>query len=77
MAKEHTIWQNEHLDLEDWSEDLKEYYPDATEDELYPIMIETNNDYLDDERANLDKVVAPNGILCVAKFGLWDGVNYP
>ena len=73
--KEHIIWQDEHLDIEDWKDDLLEEHPDATDDELYELMRETNALYLDDERANLRDVVAANGILVVATLGLWDGTH--
>ena len=50
--EEHIIWDSS-PDFDDWEDDLREEYPDASEEELVNIMYETNNDYLDDERANL------------------------
>ena len=72
-TNEHIIWQDEHLDLDDWREDLLEDDPDLDEDELTSRMHEINSEYLDDERANLGSLVVPNGILCVATLGLWNG----
>ena len=50
----HVIWGNINLNLEDWIDDLKEEYPDFSDDELREKMYEINNSYLEDERANLD-----------------------
>lgn len=68
----HTIWSNMNLDLDDWRDDLLEEYPDCSEDELYRIMWDTNQDYLDDERANLHKTVE-GVIVVIADLGLWNG----
>ena len=59
-------------DFEDWEADLKEQYPDASEDELYRIMCDTNYDYLDDERVNLN-ITLSEKIVCIADLGLWNG----
>lgn len=57
------IWGNVNLDIEDWRDGYKEWLeindiddrdPDD-EDDIYEWMEETNNDYLYDERANLNK----------------------
>lgn len=50
----HIIWSDMSLDLDDWRDDLKENYPDYSDDELYRVMYGTNADYLADERMNLD-----------------------
>ena len=68
----HIIWSNMNLDLDDWRDDLKEQYPDYTEEQLYQEMVETNSDYLDDERINLNIDVC-EPILVVADLGLWNG----
>lgn len=70
--EEHIIWDSS-PDFDDWEEDLREEYPDASDDELVNIMYETNNDYLDGERANLRDIEVPNGIFAVAELGLWNG----
>jgi len=72
MREEHIIWSNENLDYNDWKSDLEVQYPDATEDELIPIMYSINDDYLDDERINLN-VQLSHPILVIADFGLWNG----
>ena len=54
MSKNHIVWSDMNLDLDDWRDDLIEQYPDASEDTLVSKMYEINNDYLDDTRANLD-----------------------
>lgn len=70
--KEFVIWSNLDLDLDDWRDDLKEWYPDSDEDELYALMIRENNEYLDDERLNLRKH-ADEDIIIIADLGRWDG----
>ncbi len=72
MDDKHIIWSNINLDLNDWRDDLKEKHPYASEDELYQIMCETNNDYLDDERTNLN-IQLPREIIVIADIGRWDG----
>ena len=69
---EHVIWTNYDLDYEDWRADLEEQYPDSTEYERMQIMYETNDEYLDDERMNLD-IQLPEEILVIGDIGLWYG----
>lgn len=66
------IWSNYEIDYEDWRDDLEEEYPDLTEEERISLMYETNNDYLDDERCNLD-IQLPRPILIVGDIGRWNG----
>lgn len=73
MSEEkHIIWSNYNLDLDDWRDDLQAEYPDKTENELYEIMCETNDQYLEDERVNLD-IQLPESILLIADLGRWNG----
>ena len=73
MSEEkHIIWSNYNLDLDDWRDDLRAEYPDKTENELYEIMCETNDQYLEDERVNLD-IQLPESILLIADLGRWNG----
>lgn len=70
----HVIWSNRNLDYEDWREYLEDEYPDPdfSEDERYCQMYEINDEYLYDERLNLNvKLYQP--ILVIADLGLWDG----
>lgn len=74
MSKEYTIWQDEELDVNDWREFLSEEQPDLEEGyAMERAMYERNNDQLDDERRNLGKIIIPDGILCIAQLGLWNG----
>ena len=57
----HTIWSNINLDIEDWRDAYKEFLEmnemdddPNDEDALYDWMVEMNDNYLDDERMNLD-----------------------
>lgn len=69
---DHLIWSNYHLDIDDWRDDLLEEHPDAGEDELYQLMCEQNDSYLDDERVNLN-IQMSSPILVIADIGRWDG----
>lgn len=73
--KKHVIWSNIDLDVDDWKAYLLEAFPEIDpedEDALYRLMIDTNNDYLDDERQNLD-IQLSQPILVIADLGLWNG----
>jgi hypothetical protein len=65
---DHLIWSNYHLDYEDWKEDLESEYPDFSEEDRYLKMLEINNDYLDDERVNLN-IQLSQPILILADWG--------
>ena len=65
------IWSNIDLDLKDRTE-LREEYPDYTEEQLTDIMYDTNNGYLDDERSNLD-IQCNSEIIAIADIGRWNG----
>ncbi len=69
---DHLIWSNYCLDYEDWKEDLEIEYPDLGDEDRYLKMLEINNDYLDDERINLN-IQLSQPILIIADLGLWDG----
>ena len=68
----HIIWSNHNLNFDDWKQDLQEQYPEKSDDELMNIMYETNNNYLDDERMNLN-ISLSRGILIIADIGRWNG----
>ena len=68
----HIIWSNYDLNYDDWKYDLEEEYPDLTEEERMKLMHEINDDYLSDERINLD-IQLEQPILVIADLGLWNG----
>ena len=75
----HLIWSNRNLDIDDWRESYKEFLEmneldgdPNDEDAIYKWMIETNDMYLDDERANLNGY-ADGRIIVLADLGLWHG----
>ena len=77
--KKHIIWSNIDLDPNDWVEGYAEFLDingiegDPYDDyALYRYMEDTNNEYLDDERMNLNKKV-DGRILAIADLGFWDG----
>jgi hypothetical protein len=75
--KKHIIWSNINLDIDEWRDDYKEFchindIDMGDDNDIYNYMIETNAEYLYDERANLNKYV--NGdILIICDIGQWNG----
>ena len=67
-----SIWSNIDLDLKDWLPDLEAEYPGLTEEEYCEKMVETNDLYLDDERANLN-IQCGSDIIAIADIGRWNG----
>lgn len=72
MKKEHIIWSNIGLNLDDWRDDLLDDEPDLSEYELHEKMHEINSEYIDDERMNLN-VTLSRPIIAIANLGLWNG----
>ena len=68
----HLIWSNFDLDYTDWKADLEDNYPHLSEQERVELMYEINNDYLGDERINLN-IQLSRPILVIADLGLWNG----
>lgn len=71
-AKNHVIWSNNNLDLDDWRDVLSEEFLGKSEEELYSLMYEVNDMQLDDERVNLN-IQMPSPILMIADIGRWNG----
>lgn len=69
--KEHIIWSST-INFKDWKDDLKAENPELNDDELYDLAVETNDEYLHDERLNLN-IKRERSILLVADLGLWNG----
>lgn len=69
--KKHIIWSS-YCDYEDWRYDLEHEYPDLTEDERVELMYSINDEYLWDERDNLD-ILLHDSIILIADLRLWDG----
>lgn len=70
----HIIWTN-YLDYDDWRTDMEAYYPDEegfTDDDRMRLMYEINDEYLEDEKVNLNKELGRQ-IVVYANLGLWDG----
>ena len=79
--RKYIIWSNENLDTEDWKESFKEFIEmnnldidPNDEEKLHKYMVETNDEYLSDERINLNiNVPGTYTILVIADLGFWDG----
>ena len=71
--KKYIIWSNRDLKLEDWKDCLEDWKPEITdENEQWMLVNMWNDEYLEDERANLN-INLHAGILAIADLGLWDG----
>jgi hypothetical protein len=74
--KERNIWSNMDLKIEDWTDyfESDEIFcsEERSEEEKMEAITQLNNDYLDDERSNLD-VLTHYKILVIADLGLWNG----
>lgn len=68
----HMIWTDDIFYMDGDLDDLREAYPHADDYELCEMMLESNAEYLDDERLNLD-IDVPEGIIAIADLGLWYG----
>ena len=74
-----SIWSDMDLHRWDWQEDFAEYIKEngldidpADEDALYDWMIEINDNYLSDERMNLD-IQLSQPIIVIGDLGRWNG----
>jgi len=73
------VWSDQNLDIEDWREGYKEYLeaneldldPDD-EQAFYKWMVETNEEYLSDERVNLN-IQLSQPIIIIGDLGRWNG----
>ena len=79
QSDRHIIWSNMNLEADDWRDSYKEYLEingldDDTDDEnkLYEYMVEANDDYLSDERQNLD-IQFSQPIIVIGDLGRWNG----
>ena len=79
QSDRHIIWSNMNLEADDWRDSYKEYLEingldDDPNDEnkLYEYMVEANDDYLSDERRNLD-IRFSQPIIVIGDLGRWNG----
>lgn len=76
MAKKYMIWESdpwlEDEEIQNLREDCPDELADASDDEVREFYACLNQDYLDDERANLGVPVSGD-ILCIADLGFWHG----
>ena len=75
--KKHYIWSNMDLNIDDWRDGYTEFceindIEPGTEYDIYNWMEETNAEYLEDERINLNKQL-DGDILVIGDLGLWNG----
>lgn len=75
--KMNVIWSSEYDTIEKLEKDIRENPDDfvagySKDDDFWAIACQLNDDYLDDERANLNIDVGED-IIIIADLGLWDG----
>lgn len=75
--KKRVIWGNIDLNIDDWRDGYAEYceineLTPGGDNELFYWMVETNAEYLNDEKINLNKKI-DGEILIIANLGLWNG----
>jgi hypothetical protein len=69
------IWQNYDVSVDDYEDFLNEEYPRITDEyEKQDLCDGINNDYLEDERVNLNKELN-TGIVIYGDVGRWDGIR--
>lgn len=75
----HIIWSNLHFDVDDWRKGYKEFLEmneldDDPNDEqaFHKWMVEVNDDFLYDERTNLD-IQLSQPIIVIGDIGRWNG----
>ncbi|MBO5449503.1 MAG: hypothetical protein J5994_09260 [Ruminococcus sp.] len=75
----HIIWSDLSLNPDDWRDSYKDYLEineldddPNDENELYKWMVETNEEYLDDERMNLN-IQLSQPIIVIGDIGRWNG----
>ena len=69
---EYVIWSNEYLDWADWQEAFDGEFDHCSEEEKFQLMNNLNNDYLEDDRREMDVSVG-SPIIIIADIGKWDG----
>lgn len=77
--KKFIIWSNLNLNIEDWKKSYEEFLEineingdPENEREIYQYMEQMNEEYLDDERINLN-IQKSQPIICIADIGRWNG----
>lgn len=75
----HIVWSDQNLDIEDWRKGYKEYLEandldldPNDENAIYEWMVETNGEYLSDERMNLN-IQLSQPIIVIGDLGRWNG----
>ena len=75
--KEYTVWSNDYDTIDCIAKDILED-PDGfygvTEENAYAVASETNDEWLEEEKANLN-IECGNDIVIFAVLGLWDGYH--
>lgn len=74
--KRYVIWNSDAVDEEfvkSERAEMESVYPNQTDDWWWRFAEETNQEYLNCEKANLSGIEFPKEIIIFAELGLWDG----
>ena len=71
----HVIWSNDYEQIDAIAQDIIAEEPDVLEDEAFCRAEALNDDYLADERANLNKYIE-KPIIIIGTLGLWNGMRH-
>lgn len=79
LKEKNIIWSNMNLQIGDWKEYYRQYLVEneiegnpEDENEVYAWMLETNDEYILDERINLD-IQLSQPIIVIGNLGRWNG----
>lgn len=77
MEKEKVIYQDlSYFDsetIENWKEEIRNDYPDYSDDELMQLVYEENGINWQEDIADLSKINLPRSIIAIGWLGLWNG----
>ena len=59
--------------IKKWKKELKEIYPDSSDEELMGIINDDNHLSFEDDLDELKKLKLPESIICIGRLGLWNG----
>lgn len=61
--------------IKKWKKELKEIYPDSSDEELMGIINDDNHLSFEDDLDELKKLKLPESIICIGRLGLWNGTT--
>lgn len=59
--------------IEKWKDEIREDYPDYSDDELMQLIYDDNDLNWEEDIAEISHIDLPDTILCIGQLGLWNG----